>query len=489
MPQNPWKASTPWEESFRFFGRTGVTGWTIEISRDGANVANTGFAVAEVDAVNNEYLYRITATAAALATRGAYNITVYETAAPANSWSWNIKVTNDGTLAGSDSAVSWTTESSDGRITDGASAISGATLSLYDSNNVLLEQASTDSAGLATLYPDDDATYNLVASAPGYVNERSVGTLIVSSQTVISTPGADFALSAAATSSESITFAELIAYARRQKLNAASDQSTVEIKEAINEALFWLASEYPWPHLYEEYQITLYAPYETGTVSITSGSATVTGSGTTFPSWAASAWLYVNNVFLEVSTRDSNTQLTLTETYDAASLSGETYKLFYSEYTKPAGLLGIQRFLDTDEKFCPVSEIDIAMERTRRDNAAYNGFSYNLSDGRIKVWPCPNADTVYKYIGIRRPPTLVSDTDVVDWDPSLGPVLYRAIDWQLAIRGQCKAGDPIITFETLRLAVENAWGGMQDHRDRSYGQGHRGEDRDRFFDGDLTDFP
>ena len=478
----PHKASTAWRDFFH--ATAGIAAWTIEVARNGANRANTGFAVAEVDAVNNAGLYTITATAAGVADLGVYDITAYDTATGLERFYFQVKVTNDGTMEGTAANIEWTSSSGDGRVTDGSAALSGAILRILNSSNVVEQEAETDASGLATVFLEDDSSYHVVASKNGYVNERVSSGLIVSSGTVISTPGADIVLTAASTSAETVSFAELIAYARRQKLNASSDQSTQEIKEAVNEALFWLAGEYPWPHLCEEYQITAYAPYSTGTIAISSGTASVIGTGTTFPSWAANALLLVEDVFLEVSTRDSATGLTLKETYDAASLTGKTYYLYYCDYAKPAGLLGIQRFLSPLATFTPVSDVTMAEQRVMRDSASRSGFSYNLSDSKLRIWPCPTTTAVYKYIGRRRPTTLIYDDDIADWDPSLLPVLRRAIDWQLALRGQCKAGDVAQTFTTLQLAVENAWGAMQDHRDAEYNP-TRTEDQ---FEGDMTDF-
>jgi hypothetical protein len=480
----PHRVSTVWRDYF--YSTAGIAAWTLEIARDGANVANTGFAVAEVDAVNNDGLYAITATAAAFATTGSYDVTAYETATPTNRFSFSVRVTSDGTFEGAAGAISWTASSGDGRVTDGTSALDGATVRLLNTDNAVLQEASTDSAGLATLLLTDDTSYNLVVSKTGYVNERVSSGLIVSSSQVITSPGADIALTADSTSSESIVFADLVAYARRQKLNASSEQSTTEIKEAVNEALFWLAGEYPWPNLCEEYQLTIYAPYSTGTIAVSSGTATILGTGTVFPSWADDALLLVDDVFLEVDSRDSDTQLTLSETWDAASLTGESYSLYRCEYDKPAGLLGIQRFLSPNADFNPVSDVTMAQRRVSRDSATRSGFDYNLSNGLIRIWPCPTTTTVYKYIGRRRPTTLVSDDDVADWDPSLLSVLRRAVDWQLAIRGQCKAGDVAQTWTTLQLAVENAWGAMQDHRDQDYNQSSR--DESDLFDGTMSDF-
>jgi hypothetical protein len=73
-------------------------------------------------------------------------------------------------------------------------------------------------------------------------------------------------------------------------------------------------------------------PYATGTVTVASG--VVTGSGTVFPSWAADAEFVVDGVSYQVSTRDSDTQLTLVDTSVTAT-AGSDYTLTQVDYTLP----------------------------------------------------------------------------------------------------------------------------------------------------------
>lgn len=77
---------------------------------------------------------------------------------------------------------------------------------------------------------------------------------------------------------------------------------------------------------------SLTQPYATGTVTVVNG--VVTGSGTTFPSWAADGEFVVNGVSYEVSTRDSATQLTLVDTTVDAD-AGSSYTLQQVDYTLP----------------------------------------------------------------------------------------------------------------------------------------------------------
>jgi len=77
---------------------------------------------------------------------------------------------------------------------------------------------------------------------------------------------------------------------------------------------------------------SLSQPYSTGTVEVING--VVTGTGTTFPSWAADGEFVVDGVSYAVSTRDGDTQLTLDDTsVDADALS--VYTLQQVDYTLP----------------------------------------------------------------------------------------------------------------------------------------------------------
>lgn len=90
------------------------------------------------------------------------------------------------------------------------------------------------------------------------------------------------------------------------------------------------------------------APYSTGTVTIVAG--VVTGSGTTFPSWAASAELSVGGASYTVASRGGDTSLTLDDTGVTAA-AGSSYVLQQLDYTLPdlfGGFLG-DLYLDNSD--------------------------------------------------------------------------------------------------------------------------------------------
>src|SRR6187399_1222539 len=98
-------------------------------------------------------------------------------------------------------------------------------------------------------------------------------------------------------------------------------------------------SAYPWPAMLKRARITTVEPYTTGTVAITTNTADLVGTGTTFPTatvtdlyrWAPSykaPWHYVK-------TRGSGTSLTLAEAYRGATLTATATLLYKVDYSLP----------------------------------------------------------------------------------------------------------------------------------------------------------
>lgn len=129
-------------------------------------------------------------------------------------------------------------------------------------------------------------------------------------------------------------------------VRADTSQTTTvtQAKRYINTALldmhvgFW--EKMPWAE--RRATLTLQAPYSTGTVSISKGSTTLTGSST---EWATANDFSVNNAraggkitiagseeVYEVSSVGSDTSITLASAFIDADVSGETYRYFEDEY-------------------------------------------------------------------------------------------------------------------------------------------------------------
>lgn len=94
-----------------------------------------------------------------------------------------------------------------------------------------------------------------------------------------------------------------------------------------------------WSFLYPRGSLTLNAPYTTGTIDVTSGVVTLTGG--TFPSWAASADLWVSGGRYPVNTRDGNTQVTLND-LTLTGVNDATYQLIQHAYDLPSDFARMQ---------------------------------------------------------------------------------------------------------------------------------------------------
>lgn len=85
-------------------------------------------------------------------------------------------------------------------------------------------------------------------------------------------------------------------------------------------------------------ELTLHPAYSTGTVSISLGVVTLTGGA--FPSWAAEGEMWINGGKYDVVTRDSDTQVTLSDLTLNVS-AGASYTLTQLYYALPADFGGM----------------------------------------------------------------------------------------------------------------------------------------------------
>jgi len=105
-----------------------------------------------------------------------------------------------------------------------------------------------------------------------------------------------------------------------------------DVDDCISGGLARFYGDYDWQFLKPVLEIPLYAAYSTGTVTVVAGVVTLVGGS--FPTWAAAGEFVVDGTAYSIATRDSNTQLTLTDTgVAAAALS--TYQLIQTSYQLP----------------------------------------------------------------------------------------------------------------------------------------------------------
>jgi len=111
------------------------------------------------------------------------------------------------------------------------------------------------------------------------------------------------------------------------------------IKDGIQMGLDKLTDK-DLPYLMTDGSITTVAPYETGTVTVTNNSKTVTGSGTTFTAAMVGRKFRASgdNAYYIIAAYVSATEITLEVVYQGTTTSGSNYSIFKDEYRLPADL-------------------------------------------------------------------------------------------------------------------------------------------------------
>lgn len=132
------------------------------------------------------------------------------------------------------------------------------------------------------------------------------------------------------------TYSGLIDYLIVSSFGGPQDAEQKDIKQAIIRSYDELTTMRDWSYYHVHGRIILQAPYSTGTVA--SSGITVTLTGGTWPSWAATgAYLKVGEEICRVATRSSGSVVTLDTTLSLkADVTGQPYTLYRSVYPLPA---------------------------------------------------------------------------------------------------------------------------------------------------------
>lgn len=443
----------------------GVTGlgdanFTKQVSKDGVgNQATTGITVSQVDASNNPGDYLVTITVSGFVNVvGNYRLVIIASGDTTKKWVFTIRITSNGTQEGSWGQAAFTAVTNNGRVTDGTSAISGATVRILDSSKRIVVQTTSAATGLWGPVYLDDATYQIQVTKSGYI--IGTGTLTVAAG-VATGPGADI-ICAAASTTTTLTAGELFSYARRSFQDKTGTKADTEIKQSVNEALLMVArAPCDWQRLNSFGRVNLKALYSTGTITVADGDATVTLAGGTWPSWAADGDILFNNQWHRVSSLTDTTHLELEEPVSMTGASGISFTLVKYRYDLPADLLRIEEiFLGTTWPWGtePVSSIILEANRhTWLNITTVSGvWQWSCTNDQFCIWPCETADRMVNFRYRRVPAELVNDSDVVDWDKNQIDLLRRAIDYCLSLRGTCVAGDTDKCYSQYQMALADA---------------------------------
>jgi hypothetical protein len=203
------------------------------------------------------------------------------------------------------------------------------------------------------------------------------------------------------------------------------------VKSFMNNIYQELSRAWQWSAFEKDFNFFTFAPYTTGTVSVSVGSRALVGSGTTFLPTHAGKRVEItgSDQVYEIESYTDATHLTLLTAYSAsAAASGATFKLFQNLYPISSPVVGYSirqifsmRGENTIKEVAPDVLDGIDPERTTYDEPVMFVKRGQQSSGvhLVELYPIPNA--VYNVIVRCRinPSTLSADSDIPLMDSDL----------------------------------------------------------------------
>jgi len=139
----------------------------------------------------------------------------------------------------------------------------------------------------------------------------------------------------------STTFLDLYSEVRTACGLKSADDSLIKtfINDRYKTVAIW-PHNYAWPWLCEKTTLLTVAKYTTGTVTATEGSATITGSGTTFTSAMVGRKFKVDGFeeIYTISAYVSATEITLDNVFNGTTSTTYTFVIYQDLITLPSGL-------------------------------------------------------------------------------------------------------------------------------------------------------
>lgn len=226
---------------------------------------------------------------------------------------------------------------------------------------------------------------------------------------------------------------------RERVLDDVQDNSlTALVPGWYNSVATRVASKKAWRHFEKQALLQAPAPYSTGTITVTNGSAVVTGSGTVFATTVAGQVLDgPDDREYKILTRDSATQITLIGAYIGATAAAQTYSIVYNKVAVPSDFqphrliaLGLQDAGGGGGRLTHVDTPDLLNANSQQVQQTGRPTHYRYFEGAIYLWPAPSTamglDCYYKKTWTR----LTVDTaslDAFDLDTDWPDELQEAI--------------------------------------------------------------
>lgn len=258
------------------------------------------------------------------------------------------------------------------------------------------------------------------------------------------------------------TFASLKSFVRDNMWSGIKEIDDRRIARAIKRGIE-VVSERDWSWmLVRNFRVLTIAPYTTGTLTGSVGSASLTGSGTTWTDAMVGRFIRIDGVpdLYRIASRAGNTAITLDEPLADAPSAGGTYEILAVDYDLPDNFREAAAVIDSRVGRATdlVAVQSVEFEELMADGGTgasdvYTIATEHLGVGKqIRFWPAPQEARYYKVLYWKQPgwfaasggafqPFAVADGDIVDWPREHIGLLekaclmeaaaeFKAQDWQ-----------------------------------------------------------
>jgi len=178
---------------------------------------------------------------------------------------------------------------------------------------------------------------------------------------------------------------------------------SADIGTFINIRYQQLLKNWQWSFLKGYKNLALVAPYGTGTVSVTNGSTTVTGSGTSWTSGMAGRHFRLSNAipFYKIASVTDATHLELFSAYGSNDAAGQAYTIFQHIYSLASDCREIIKIVYD----FPMQEKSVEWIERNDPDRSLNGKPLYWTDRgldssnyrQIEVYPMPDDNYVIRY--------------------------------------------------------------------------------------------
>lgn len=201
------------------------------------------------------------------------------------------------------------------------------------------------------------------------------------------------------------------------------------VDRALNDVLQEICQSYNFSWLYGSSSFITAAPYTTGTVTLTEGSATIIGTDTVWTSAMVGRKFSCGGATYVISTVTPSTELTLTTVYAGTSGTGLSYRIYQDEYSLASDVEDVLSMRDENNSYrldklgIEVMDSYWPVREAFGYPVKYSMIGYDSSGyTKVALYPIPNQarNVYYRYKKRVTEMSATTDTPII-------PLRYRYI--------------------------------------------------------------